>query len=155
MLRRDGDSRHAARMSDVFWFATCQPGAEPALKAEMLRTLPQARSALQRPGIVTWKVPTEAVPPLDEERPPMFARCSGRSLGRVSTPEELAKLLNASGAPEPWVVQCFAADGASTAEVATRALALAASGKKAVGDRELPRSARPCSMSSPCPITAR
>ncbi len=43
-------------MSDPrFYFATCQVGAEKAVKAEVLEELPQLRFAFSRPGFITFK----------------------------------------------------------------------------------------------------
>ena len=67
-----------------FIYATCQVGAESALKDEFARRWPELRFAYSRPGFVTFK---SAQPlPLDEDVPTrdaVFARATGHSLGKV------------------------------------------------------------------------
>src|SRR5882672_1641975 len=70
----------------TFVFMTCRPGAEPALKQEVLRTQPGWRSAFSRPGFVTFKL-SEAEPCEAARLAAMhwtFARAHGISLGRVT-----------------------------------------------------------------------
>lgn len=79
-----------------FIFATCQIGAEAALKAEAARTRPELRFAYSRPGFLTFKVLESAsgtakqhdssarlTPPLAAA---VFVRSSGFSLGKVTDP---------------------------------------------------------------------
>lgn len=76
-----------------FLFATCQVGAEAALKSEWKRLLPQARFAYSRPGFLTFKLP--AGHGLDEtfRLSSVFARTWGFSLGKAEgdLPETLAE----------------------------------------------------------------
>lgn len=65
--------------SSEFFFATCQVGAERALKAEVARRRPNWRSSYSRPGFVTFKADAE-----DASLPRLiFARAATRSLGSV------------------------------------------------------------------------
>ena len=87
-----------------FIFATCQFGAEAALKAELARVRPGLRLAYSRPGFVTFKSATAETAATTEgaatgaaekaERPlsAVFARASGHSFGKVTGEaiEELA-----------------------------------------------------------------
>src|SRR6186997_3062423 len=50
-------------VSPSFIFATCQVGAEPALKTELARVWPDFKFAYSRPGFLTFKVPPVAVVP--------------------------------------------------------------------------------------------
>lgn len=52
-----------------FYFATCQFGAEKAVKAEVLTRHPSLRFAFSRPGFITFKESDPARPPI--------ARCDG------------------------------------------------------------------------------
>jgi 23S rRNA (cytidine2498-2'-O)-methyltransferase len=96
-------------MSD-FVFATCQVGAEAALKEEVARDAPALRFAYSRPGFLTFKMLDDSTPsaPASERNAArgkrgdctlsavlssaVFARASGISLGKVggATLEERA-----------------------------------------------------------------
>ena len=76
-----------------FLYAICQPGAEPALKAEVARVRPELRPAFARPGFVTFKSAAPLAPDVRLES--VFARAYGLSLGDVS-PVDAAR---AWGAP--------------------------------------------------------
>jgi 23S rRNA (cytidine2498-2'-O)-methyltransferase len=67
-----------------FLFASCQRGAEPALKWEVAARQPEFRLAFSRPGFVTFKCPTgtQAEQFLNERW--VFARTWGVSLGNVA-----------------------------------------------------------------------
>jgi 23S rRNA (cytidine2498-2'-O)-methyltransferase len=73
-----------------FIFATCQIGAEPALKAEVARDWPALRFAYSRPGFLTFKLPQTVLAanvPDGADNPlaaAVFARASGFSLGKAS-----------------------------------------------------------------------
>lgn len=64
-----------------FLFATCQIGAERALKGEVARRWPDARAAYSRPGFVTFKLAGALSPGFDLAS--TFARSYGFSLGSV------------------------------------------------------------------------
>ena len=75
-----------------FVFATCQIGAESALKNEVARLYADWRVAFSRPGLLTFKLPEQHRLQLDFALGCVFARSHGFSLGTVSgdTHEELA-----------------------------------------------------------------
>ena len=75
-----------------FVFATCQVGAENALKWEVASKYPDWRVAFSRPGLLTFKLPTEHPLELDFAMRCVFARAHGFSLDSISgaTPDELA-----------------------------------------------------------------
>ncbi|MCG8586390.1 MAG: hypothetical protein MI757_16905, partial [Pirellulales bacterium] len=75
-----------------FLFATCQVGAENALKSEVAIKYPDWRVAFSRPGLLTFKLPADHSLELDFEMRCVFARAHGFSLGSISgeTQEELA-----------------------------------------------------------------
>ena len=84
-------------MSPAFIFATCNPGSESALKAEMREAHGAALApAFMRPGLVTWKDArvTRAVGggPL-----PVFAHVMGASLGMAGTEADLPAVVAAAG----------------------------------------------------------
>jgi 23S rRNA (cytidine2498-2'-O)-methyltransferase len=70
--------------SNLFLFATCQVGAETALKQELARVWPAFRFAYSRPGFLTFKLPAGAVPPDDLDLGSVFARAYGFSLGKAT-----------------------------------------------------------------------
>jgi 23S rRNA (cytidine2498-2'-O)-methyltransferase len=74
-----------------FVFATCLPGLEPAVKREVARTRPALKFAYSRPGLITFKSPSEIRP----GDPPgsAFARVWGRSLGAARDLELARSLL--------------------------------------------------------------
>lgn len=65
-------------------FASCQRGAEGALKSEVAARTPAFRFAFSRPGFVTFKLPEESRPQDLFSRQWVFARTHGISLGNVS-----------------------------------------------------------------------
>lgn len=68
----------------TFLFATCQVGAEQALKDEIVREHPHLRLAFSRPGFVTFKA--AAAPGVDSQfvLDSVFARTYGACLGTVT-----------------------------------------------------------------------
>ncbi len=79
-------------MPPIFRFATCNPGWESGLKAEMRARHGEAVTpAFLRPGLVTWKVregeKLELGGPL-----PVLAHVSGTSLGMAKTLEEVSEI---------------------------------------------------------------
>lgn len=64
-----------------FLFATCQIGAEAAVKAELARRWPDVKPTYSRPGFLTFKLPGRLPPGFDAAS--TFARCYGHSLGWV------------------------------------------------------------------------
>lgn len=65
-----------------FVFATCQVGAESALKHEVAREWPVLRFAFSRPGFLTFKVPPGTKLPDDWDSKLVFARAAGFCLGK-------------------------------------------------------------------------
>jgi 23S rRNA (cytidine2498-2'-O)-methyltransferase len=65
-----------------FLFATCQVGAERALKGELARTGPSLRLAFSRPGFLTFKLP-EGLAVESFVLDSVFARAWGFSLGKI------------------------------------------------------------------------
>jgi 23S rRNA (cytidine2498-2'-O)-methyltransferase len=76
-----------------FLFATCQAGAENALKQDLARRLPQATPAFARPGFVTFKLREVCQSPERFEWSSPLARTGGFVLGKVTgeTTDELAR----------------------------------------------------------------
>src|SRR3954468_20508396 len=72
----------------TFALATCQVGAEGALKAEVQREL-RMRPAFMRPGFVTFKAdaPITKIPAL------VFARAFASSLGKANDDDVVARAL--------------------------------------------------------------
>jgi 23S rRNA (cytidine2498-2'-O)-methyltransferase len=66
-----------------FVFATCQVGAEDALKHEVLREWPSFRFSYSRPGFVTFKIQGDEDLRPDFDLRSVFARTYGLSIGRV------------------------------------------------------------------------
>jgi len=79
-----------------FAFSTCLPGLEAAVKLDVPRVRPQLRFAYSRPGLVTFKSPTEIAP--DDVAGTAFARVWGASIGAVRDPEEAARRITELGA---------------------------------------------------------
>ncbi|HTM54254.1 MAG TPA: SAM-dependent methyltransferase [Pirellulales bacterium] len=69
-----------------FLFATCQVGAEGALKQEVARLWPSFRFAYSRPGFLTFRLPAEETFAPDFHPQLVFARAAGFSLGKISAP---------------------------------------------------------------------
>ncbi len=67
----------------AFLFATCQIGAEAAIKAELAREHPGFRFAYSRPGFLTFKLPADYAPAPSFQLRSVFARAWGYSLGKV------------------------------------------------------------------------
>lgn len=67
----------------AFLFATCQIGAEAALKAEVVRAHPGFRFSYSRPGFLTFKLPADFAPAPTFDLRSVFARAWGYSLGKV------------------------------------------------------------------------
>lgn len=88
-----------------FAFATCLPGLEPALKLDVAQHRPELRFAYSRPGLVTFKSPSEIAP--DDPPASGFARVWGASIGPARDPEEAAAKIAELGATR---VHVFARD---------------------------------------------
>lgn len=82
-------------MNAEFAYCVCQPGVEPALKAEVAARLPGWKFAFSRPGFVTFKLPKPAEVASFDPLRLTFARTFGLSYGRIegdaSAPGDLAK----------------------------------------------------------------
>ncbi len=94
-------------MNPRFHFATCQAGAEKAVKAEVLAEHPSLRFAFSRPGFVTFKESDDAGAPLVLERA-VFVRLWGEALGQAKDAAALAALV--SDIPSGACVQAFDRD---------------------------------------------
>lgn len=71
-----------------FIYATCQVGAEPALKHEMAQRWPDFRFAYSRPGFLTFKIPADTKVYSDFDLDCVFARSAGHSLGKAVAENE-------------------------------------------------------------------
>jgi 23S rRNA (cytidine2498-2'-O)-methyltransferase len=78
------EAAHGAPAAAKFLFATCQVGAEPALKVEVARRWPEFRFAYSRPGFLTFKLPPDHRLPDHFDLQATFARGWGFSLGKTS-----------------------------------------------------------------------
>ncbi len=78
-----------------FVFATCLPGLEPAVKREVARTRPDLKFAYSRPGLITFKAPSEIS--LSDPPGSSLARVWGRSLGAAREPAVARTLLEQVG----------------------------------------------------------
>src|SRR4029077_10930613 len=67
-----------------FIYASCQIGAESAVKAELARKWPAFHLAFSRPGFLTFKLPPGAALADDFDLHSVFARAYGFSLGKVN-----------------------------------------------------------------------
>jgi 23S rRNA (cytidine2498-2'-O)-methyltransferase len=89
-----GLALQCSAMNDTpsFVFATCQVGAEQALKHEVAREWPSLRFAFSRPGFLTFKIAPGKKLPDDFDAKLVFARAAGFCLGKASgeTPAERA-----------------------------------------------------------------
>jgi 23S rRNA (cytidine2498-2'-O)-methyltransferase len=94
-------------MDSRFYFATCQAGAEKAVKAEVAAELPALRFAFSRPGFVTFKE-TDGAAPLRAPGRAVFVRLWGEALGQAKDRAALEELL--SCIPAGAAVQCFDRD---------------------------------------------
>jgi 23S rRNA (cytidine2498-2'-O)-methyltransferase len=79
-----GSARAGEGETPTFVFATCQVGAERALKAEVAREHPELRFAFSRGGFLTFKLPVGRAVPRDFKLRSVFARTQGLSLGSVT-----------------------------------------------------------------------
>lgn len=94
-------------MNPRFYFATCQAGAEKAVKAEVLAEHPLLRFAFSRPGFVTFKEPEDSRPALGLKYA-VFTRLWGEVLGqtrdRAAFPDLIASI------PDGALTQAFDRD---------------------------------------------
>ncbi len=94
-------------MNPRFYFATCQAGAEKAVKAEILAELPSLRFSFSRPGFVTFKEAEGGGAPHVLERA-VFVRLWGEALGQAKDAVALAALV--AGLPAGACLQAFDRD---------------------------------------------
>ena len=94
-------------MNPRFYFATCQTGAEKAVKAEVLAEHPDLRFAFSRPGFVTFKDPDADGPALELKRA-VFTRLWGEVLGQTRDRAAFPDLINMI--PEGSFIQAFDRD---------------------------------------------
>jgi len=104
-----------------FAFATCLPGLEPALKRDAARRRPELRFAYSRPGLVTFKSPTDVT--VEDVPASVFARVWGRSIGASRDPGDAAHQLGQVGATR---VHVFARDHETATDLTPWASALGA-----------------------------
>lgn len=84
-----------------FALATCQVGAEGALKAEVQRVLPQMRPAFMRPGFVTFKSDAPVLPAVASDRELVFARAFAASFGKAGDDDVVERVIALAGAHGP------------------------------------------------------
>lgn len=94
-------------MNARFYFATCQTGAEKAVKAEVLAEHPGLRFSFSRPGFVTFKEESDEGPLL-ERTAPVFTRLWGEVLGQTRDSAAVPELV--SLIPEGAIVHRFDRD---------------------------------------------
>jgi 23S rRNA (cytidine2498-2'-O)-methyltransferase len=94
-------------MEARFYYATCQLGAEKAVKAEVLAELPTLRFAFSRPGFITFKEVDPAKKPLTLKKA-IFTRQWGEVMGQVKDAEAIRGLLEQI--PEQAFVHAFDRD---------------------------------------------
>lgn len=81
-----------ARVNPRFYFATCQTGAEKAVKAEVLAAHPELRFSFSRPGFVTFKELTDEGPALALDGA-IFTRLWGEVIAQTRDPAEVPAIL--------------------------------------------------------------
>lgn len=79
-----------------FVFATCRPGLERWLRADVAREYPDLRPAFARPGMITFKSEGDVAPEFRARSP--FARVSGASIGAAKTLEDVLAARDRVGA---------------------------------------------------------
>ena len=94
-------------MNPRFYFATCQLGAEKAVKAEILAEYPQLKFAFSRPGFITFKEESSSQPALVLKRN-IFTRLWGEVVGQTKDRATLPDLLKLI--PANKVIQLFDRD---------------------------------------------
>lgn len=94
-------------MNPRFYFATCQTGAEKAVKAEVLAEHPELRFSFSRPGFVTFKESSDDGPLL-ERKNAIFTRLWGEVIGQTRDPATVPALL--AHIPPEARVHCFDRD---------------------------------------------
>jgi 23S rRNA (cytidine2498-2'-O)-methyltransferase len=108
-LRTPARATYTLQMNPRFYFATCQIGAEKAVKTEVLAEHPDLRFAFSRPGFITFKEVSDEGPALELKRS-VFTRLWGEVLSqtrdRATLPELFALI------PQGTPVQGFDRDEA-------------------------------------------
>jgi 23S rRNA (cytidine2498-2'-O)-methyltransferase len=94
-------------MNPRFYFATCQVGAEKAVKSEVLAEFPHVRFAFSRPGFITFKEEDDRQP-LIKHTQGIFTRLWGTNIGQAKDEASLVKLM--AEIPEGSVVHAFERD---------------------------------------------
>ena len=94
-------------MNPRFYFATCQVGAEKAVKVEVLAECPQLKFAFSRPGFITFKEDSDQKPALILKKA-IFTRLWGEVLGQTKDEATLPELLKLI--PAKQVIQIFDRD---------------------------------------------
>jgi 23S rRNA (cytidine2498-2'-O)-methyltransferase len=91
-----------------FYYATCQVGAEKAVKSELGIECPQLRFAFSRPGFITFKDPDPKSNESISLQKAIFTRQWGEVIGQAKDRESLKELLKLI--PENQSVQAFDRD---------------------------------------------
>mgnify|MGYP002136198309 CR=1 FL=1 len=94
-------------MSPKFYFATCQVGAEKAMKAEILKEFPHLNFAFSRPGFITFKEKEGDHEEITQTKS-IFARLWGTVVGQAKDPTQLTELLTT--VPERSFLHLFERD---------------------------------------------
>ena len=94
-------------MNPRFYFATCQVGAEKALKSEILTEFPHLKFAFSRPGFITFKEEDGTKYAIAETKS-VFARLWGKSVGQAKDPAALKTLIETI--PQGAIVHAFERD---------------------------------------------
>jgi 23S rRNA (cytidine2498-2'-O)-methyltransferase len=94
-------------MNSRFYFATCQVGAEKAVKAEVLAQYPQLKFAFSRPGFITFKQDDDRKPMI-HQKPGVFTRLWGTVLNQVKDRSAFNALIDSI--PSKAIVHTFERD---------------------------------------------
>jgi 23S rRNA (cytidine2498-2'-O)-methyltransferase len=79
-------------MNPRFYFATCQVGAEKAVKSEITSEFPHLRFAFSRPGFITFKEENDQDPVIEGTQS-VFVRVWGSNIGQAKGEVALVALL--------------------------------------------------------------
>ena len=94
-------------MNPRFYFATCQTGAEKAVKSEILDEYPHLKFAFSRPGFITFKEEDDRKPLLKESKG-IFIRLWGQSIAQSKDAGTWAQVLES--VPAQSIIHLFERD---------------------------------------------